>query len=394
MVSEDQVLGLLGVVYALAERGVDLPTGRFLLNTALAEALQIDWSERIGSIVSPKDMHGFVAHVQGSASMLRQHDAVKHNPLLNPAQFLVHEDRFPVGVKHIDEMMGGGVARGEMVGLLGPTGGGKTVTAVDVVTEQALRRKHVMYFTFEQELKGDIMQRLMCRMTGFPMSAFRDKSYAELALDVRDAVDRAGQEYGIYLEVVDLSKGGGGTCGPLEMIAEIESSIKAGRSPQLIVVDWLGASVVRQLASLGLDVDSSYRRIANNTIDTLRMAQKRMGFATLMLHQLSTKMARTSPSKRPAVTDAHEYKSFAFDMDACLCLGCLSPGTRVGYMIIDKSRRGPIDECLVQLDAEHMLFRRVDASSVVADHTGEFVPVAKAPEDMEEKVSKRAKAWH
>jgi RecA/RadA recombinase len=326
--------------------------------------------------------------------MLGEHDDVLLEPFTNPERYLVHEERLPFGLGYIDEVLGGGLARGELCGLLGPTGGGKTVISSGLAVEQALRGRDVLLVTFEQPLKGDVMERMSCIMTGIPVSEFRGRAYHDLEPEVRKRLDEQRAKFGRHIKVLDLSSSIGS--GAAAIVAKLEELDKKGQLPFLVIIDWLGAAVERQIAggSGRAKSEDAYRRIATQIINEMRAAQVRLGFTTLMIHQLSTKASRASSSRKPVVTDAYEFKAFAYYMDVCLCLGTLSADTRVGYFISDKNRRSPVCEILVKLDGDMQMFRRADTAGFVLDHTGAFVPAGRAPADADEIVGKASRPWH
>ena len=59
-------------------------------------------------------------------------------------------EREPTGLTFLDMLFGGGTLDTECYGILGPSGGGKTVMSIQLACSLAARGQHVEYFTYEQ----------------------------------------------------------------------------------------------------------------------------------------------------------------------------------------------------------------------------------------------------
>jgi circadian clock protein KaiC len=94
--------------------------------------------------------------------------------------------RHTVGVKALDDMMGGGIPAGDSIMVTGPTGSGKSILATQFVAEGYKRDECAVIAVFEED-PGAYIQRAV--NLGFPL----DKMIAEGKLAV------------VYLQPIDLS---------------------------------------------------------------------------------------------------------------------------------------------------------------------------------------------
>ncbi|RZI97389.1 MAG: circadian clock protein KaiC [Variovorax sp.] len=106
------------------------------------------------------------------------------------------------GTESLDTLLGGGLARGSNTLFIGPSGVGKTTTAISSVVAALERGEKASYYLFDEGL-GTLLQR--CNTLGLPVRKFIDNGQLEIfALDpaevspgqfsnmVRDAVQRRG----------------------------------------------------------------------------------------------------------------------------------------------------------------------------------------------------------
>ncbi|MFI7542000.1 RAD55 family ATPase [Actinoplanes sp. NPDC049599] len=70
--------------------------------------------------------------------------------------------RIPSGIRHLDELMGGGIGAGEATLVLGPSGAGKTIAGLRFVTEGVGRGDTCLYVTFQ-----DTADQLVSMASGF-----------------------------------------------------------------------------------------------------------------------------------------------------------------------------------------------------------------------------------
>jgi RecA/RadA recombinase len=382
----EDVKQMLEVIYSVGPEHTSIEVGRSFLTIALQQAIKGGWADRVHQINTMEEMRKYVNDLSADMATMSTDGSALDKPLLNPENFLVKKIRAPFGVRVLDLITGGGLAPGEVIGLLGPTGGGKTVFAINMLCEKAKRYKHSMLISYEEETEGDIMERICAFMTGISIDQFRDKEINELPSEIREKLDEQKADYGKYLTVVDLAKGTRGSGGAEEVMKYVEQQVEAGEAPELVIIDWLGAMVERYIAFNGMSNDD-YRHVATTFIDKICMHAKQFGYSVIIEHQLNTTKARASHQSKPVATDAHEFRAFSFKMDGCICLGTLDPETKVGWLCMSKFRRGGVSDLMVILNGEHVRFDQ--AEGYVTDHRGRFIEEDAMP-DVDEELSNRA----
>jgi len=98
-----------------------------------------------------EDMRSYAKEVTADLTGINNRTTAKVKPMKSLGSLLVNKERHTFGLPFWDDN-GGNFAGGEIHGLLGPTGGGKTVIGIGVACAQAKMHRHVIYVTYEQEI--------------------------------------------------------------------------------------------------------------------------------------------------------------------------------------------------------------------------------------------------
>jgi circadian clock protein KaiC len=168
--------------------------------------LDLDFSSGHGTLrrtLSVAKMRG--SDFEGGPHSLRlTHRGMEVYPRLVPSS---HEREFtveviPSGLPELDEMLGGGVERGTITILSGPSGVGKTTVGMQFMKEAATRGERSVVYAFEEQ-KDTLLHR--CATVGIPVQAMVEAgslsvvqveplrfSPAEFALLVRREVEERG----------------------------------------------------------------------------------------------------------------------------------------------------------------------------------------------------------
>ena len=341
-------------------------------------AAKRDMLKKLSQAYTREDLMAMINNEQQRLDRATVTDEVSvEHPLMDPVRFMPTSIKIPTGVRWIDHLSFGGHSTGEVVGILAPTGGGKTLTATQLLMAQAWRHNHALLATYEQPLSGDIAERIYCQ-------AFNDRSvdffrntpphlwsredkirYAEL----RD-------QFGKYLHVLDFAKGRQGGNGVQDLRDAVEALEEINQKPTYLLIDWLWPAARRYCIAHGIPLETGMRARAQAIIADLKVVCTEKSLIGLIFHQLNTELSRASPARIPVVTDAYELKDFSFMLDACYVIGNRDKESQVMWLGTDKNRRGAPQHVLGKMDGAR---GRIElAQGVVYDARQGFIPAEQA----------------
>ena len=162
-----------------------------------------------------------------------------------------NRDPQPLGIPWLDTMLTGGLAAGEVLLFLGPTGGGKTTLATKTAWLRAMQRSHAVYITYDEPLEGQINSRFWSLMTGVPRPDFEKQTIADMSPEIQRRFQAWREAYGSYLHVYDGSSARHGKGGIADIKQITADEINQGRHPSLIIVDWVQCAVLKGMGSDG-----------------------------------------------------------------------------------------------------------------------------------------------
>lgn len=363
---------------------VDQATDEAFLNYSLASKIldafcvvgaKAIWINKLQQLHSAEELNGFINQMTSTATNIQANKSTDIDlPLMNPEEYIVTSKRDPTGVIILDELSEGGHSKGELAGILAPTGGGKTTLAAGILIEQAIRQNHVALFTYEQGIKGDLSERLYCLMFGDrPIDFFRYHKPNEWSDKDKEIYrDRAGR-IGRFVHVIDYAdKKDQGYNGPSDIRNTLLKLAEQNNVPRYVVIDWLWPMIMRYCAGHNISAkEDTYRTIATSFMNELGQIAKEFGITIVIFHQLSTEVSRASANYKPKVTDAMGFKSFSYLQDACYLIGNRDKETNIAWALTDKSRRGTCKEMLVRLNGAYCRFEK--ATGIIQDSRGRFV---------------------
>ena len=261
-------------------------------------------------------------------------------------------DRTPTGVSFIDTLLGGGTIAGEVYGLIAPTGGGKTTTAVMLVSEVALSGRVAAYFSYENELVPMISNRFYGYIGGIAKAEMdRVKSADDLTPEQRHKLDAANEKYnlGRYLKLIDMKKNNTGNDGVNSIEAELRKYHDRNEHVDVLVIDQLQQFVDAWL--IKMNKDPADRRIYMQSVieQLVDLARPdRMNCAIFILHQMRTEAKVRRPIAKPRLADASEDRSFDNWVQFCIAYGTLDSKHRF-WATTTKGREAPTDAVIVEL---------------------------------------------
>jgi hypothetical protein len=356
-----------------------LNTGTSLLKREHVQALMGDASRRAAvdklltvNTLNDKSSNNLIEHVSGVSSMLQNvipKKSVRVHPLAKEerTRLLRVTERWSWGIDYWDEA-GLSWYKKEIHGLLGPTGGGKTVNMTNIATRQIKQGRNVLIVLYEQALEEDVTQRILSNLANVSMNELRDRNEADIDPKIRAKIDAACEQYEKKLMAFDMVGQDAGSGGVDELKAQIAAAEReTGFVPDLIIIDWLGEMVMRY-DKLGSN-DAAYRRCCEKFMSELVQYKEDHDCGILILHQTNTKAQEMSPASAPNKTMSHEFRSFANKCDTCSVLGVMDREIKVCWFVPDKSRRSHSRDRKIQLDGEYMKFRDVSGEFTIVGNT-------------------------
>lgn len=370
-----EMVALVDGMAAVSPDDINQEIAQRYFEAAMLQAVKVSMAERLRSAGDRKGLVKALGLASDEiAKATSSEETVVELPLMNPVRFMPEQVKLPTGVRWIDTLSGGGHVRGSFIGYLMPTGGGKTLTATDLVVAQAKRQKHSVLFLYEQGIHNDVAARLFCRMfDDRDIDFFRNTQAVNWSKEDKVRYCHLAEAIGPYVHVVDFaSTGNRGVNGVRDVEEVVVGMQEQGMGPDYVIVDWLWPMVMRYCASNGISSEEGgLRHAALLMLDQMRGMGKRLGVIPMVFHQLKTTKARANPSVVPSVTDAMEVGTFSYFMDACYVAGNRDIETNVMWLTINKSRFGAPQNVLGHMIGERGVIEL--AENMVADFRGRFV---------------------
>ena len=284
----------------------------------------------------------------------------------------------------IDAITGGAV-RGETTLLLAPSGGGKTLSNIQIACSSALAGEYAMVFSYEQAVIPGLTNRVYSYVLGKEVSYFQGLEEAE----VRDILTKDKYLSELWqkqkarltgkLQLIDMlkAKQEGGGCGGVEEIANcIKRAQDEGRNPRYVGLDWFGPFIDNYMTSgkfAGKRGSAPKHEIMTAAANDLRIMGAELGVNLFIYHQLGTAAAIKKPIDIPMATDAHECKTLHHYMDTVICIGNRTPFTNLAFVHVPKQRNStPHLKACIQMDGAHSRWKYV-SDKVVDDGNGGII---------------------
>ena len=267
--------------------------------------------------------------------------------------------RISTGVPLVDFMMAGGtrINHGELIGILGPTGGGKSTIGHMLCVEAARRSRHAVLLSYEMEVQPAVSNRLYAIMGGIPRIAFENlKHMDDLPTAHTSSLDNALDIVEKYIHVYDMKKNlfkGQGAGGPAELRALLMSERAAGRPTDLVVIDQLQSMLEPYMATLNVKLGDQ-RVIIAKCIEAYRNIGLEMHCDVFILHQVDNVAKKFAPTTKPKGGQAADYKSFENNMDWCVQLGTQDE-QGLSWLTAVKHRYSAPNSIIVQQSPTHWI---------------------------------------
>jgi KaiC/GvpD/RAD55 family RecA-like ATPase len=318
-------------------------------------------------------------YVEETAKVESSDNGLKvYHPFKDRQKLLRKKKRVPTGVSVIDSILQGGIVPGEHLGILGPSSGGKTIIANQLVCNLAIRKMNTLIVQFEQPVDGDITERMFSYLTGRPITDFRDKSIDEWSDEVLADVEKVAHIMD-YIRSTSYHDQSASIVrnGTQEFIKDLQQVYDGGFKFKFLVIDWLGAAVTGFMRAS----QAKFFESAEIFMDDVNKWAKQNGVTIIWLHQTTTDAQRREPAYKPVREDAYKFGAFCHKIEFCLQLGTPTrrkDGTNVHYLCIGKGRTASLakDHIVVKMLGAMMRFEEAEPDEFVLNKKGQFVTKA------------------
>lgn len=321
-------------------------------------------------------------------------------PLQNIAKYIGKTKRVPFGISFLDKLTGGGCVEGTVMGFLGIQGGGKTMMTVQMAIASAKVARQVLWLTYEQEFNGDIAERAITRITGTLLGQVRQKSYSQLDDTTKAKIEEARTKIGQHLAIRNfaaplMDENGVPLPDEQQMVGDgndiraiVQHMKRIGRTPKIILFDWLGEAVERICIARNINPGEHFRTVASEVLRDFNAICADYNCIGIVFHQIAAINKTQPPKWKPTAADAENFKAFSRNMFGCFVMGNAKVnGSGARWLLTDKLRNGVPAETVIRMVGEEAQF--VEAEGWVIGPHGDFedpsvmdtVPDDKAEQD-------------
>lgn len=338
----EELSEFIAYAYSIDEGDFDLEEAKEALERAVLSA-RVDhvMTERVAAGVSPKEIIEELAPKVQSANEASM--ATPVNPLDNLAELMDNMHCEPVGsndVSYFNQLLGGGVTPGDVIGLVGPTGGNKTAIALDVVCSMATMGQNAVFMAYEQGFNTtNLPYRVLSRVSGIPLDRLRScKKFNDLTQEEIQLYTKAKKacEAAKFYDFSAASHG-------ISDIYAYVAKEKRERDVKLVVIDQL-LSLVRRMPAVVKNPDA-VSRVGEIFCGQLKtQVAEQLGVPILLIQQTTAAKSDMSPFTKPKMTETHYMKGFAQWIGSCINLGKMDKETRCFWAVTTKLREADISE--------------------------------------------------
>ena len=395
----DPYNGLLYHSYkGVDEDDLSIQYGITLLQKFLRERQVIDKVRRVLDGAGGRNVTDFGGILSKITIKARAVEAIGSNPFqtMLPNNWVPTTiDTSSTGVTWVDELMGG-QAPGDVNGILGPFGGGKTMVAIQLAVERAKlcmawhlagdigheRLRQIIFASYEEDIDRDIRPRVMscaAKIKKGTLESLRsldqlsrkgDLQPYELAMyelmkvtndDLKDGeyerLMKAHAQVGANLQMMDMRGSGRGTGWIPELTSYIERQQQQNNwAIDTIIIDYTKIMCRRHLKALDKDPDRNLRHLINETPMTAKLElAERFGCTVWLLQQLSGEANTRAAGATLNHAHAGEARDFAENLVSCLVFGVKDGPSGCCRVFYTKGRRSANQgkDTLISLDGSY-----------------------------------------
>jgi RecA/RadA recombinase len=362
MFSDDDIDRIIHMVKVIYTAPPDVFVDSEILNIIQEFIDERRFKPQLAAIPATQDDFGkALTELMDNYYATRVHRGEAHADVFLPDTIAFRDEvRHLTGVEMIDTLMSDGLSSGimggELCGILGPTGGGKTTLGTMMVAEMAKQEKYAAFISYETELVPQITNRLYSYLGNIPRGVLRQvRRRDDLPIQYLKPLQDVLARYGKYICACDMKKNlmkGVGAGGAMELRNKLRWYADQGKPITLVVIDQLLPMVDSYMLSRQLDIRERRAHIMT-TIEQLRdITQPNDCNCTIViLHQVDNRVKRAKPERRPQKGDAAEDKSFENNMHFCFNLGTHDPNGRM-WLASTKTRDASENAIIIEMDKD------------------------------------------
>lgn len=278
--------------------------------------------------------------------------------------------RSTMDVTFLDWMLRGGIRKGETLGMVIPSGVGKTTLAYQLAVEKALVGKHSLVLSFEQSYDDDINERLVCQFAGVTRDHLRAvlTGDAELTQEERQRWEANKALLKEHLHIVDMfasaearpvsigeifSKG-------LEACVRMDGSLVPPEEIDTVIWDWWGAMMARVMLSRSMNrslSESDKRDVLMISKVDLKTLTQRYSTRSVIFQQLAGKEAGKGHKASQSSHNAQGDTNFNNFWDYCMVASTLNHMDSTFTLKMDKGRGAAQTEMPMVMDGQNCKMR-------------------------------------
>lgn len=284
----------------------------------------------------------------------------------------------------------GGAVRGETTLFLAPSGGGKTLSNIQIACSSILHNEDpnecALIFSYEQAVIPGLTNRVNSYMLGKRIDFFQGLDEKEM----KAAIEADSSLKALWRSKKEKTQGRLLMYDMLEMmqkygcngILDIENAIKdcldSGKKPRYVGLDWFGPFITGYMNSDEVRKKGSNRAkytVMAEAADDLRKMGMNLGINLFIFHQLGTHISSKRPIDLPDAGDSYECKSLHQWMDTVICIGNRTKSNNLAYVSVPKHRNGEahIKAC-IQMDGAFSRWKYISDRVIDDGNGGLLIP--------------------
>ena len=274
---------------------------------------------------------------------------------------------------------------------------------VQMAIASAKIARQVLWLTYEQEFNGDIAERAITRVTGTLLGQVRQKAYSQLDETTRSRIEHARSTIGQYLAIRNFAaplndENGNPLPDEQQMVGDgtdiravVQYMHRIGRTPKIILFDWMGEAVERICIARGIDPKENFQTVASEYLRDINSICADYKCIGIVFHQIAAVNKTQPPKWKPTAADAERFKAFSRNMFGCFVMGnARVGGSGARWLLTDKLRNGVPAETVIRMVGEEAQF--VEAEGWVIGPHGDFEDpsvMETIPDDKEEQEARK-----